>query len=541
MIPLNKVIKIHNPILRGCNPDPCICRVGENFYIATSTFEWYPGVQIFLSKDLCNWELVARPLIEPEFLDLRGCQASGGIWAPSLSYKDGYFFLVYTIVHQFEKSLINPGFKDTLNYITTAKQVEGPWTHPVFLNASGFDPSLFHDDDGHSYLLNMRWDYRPGKNNFSGIVCQEYDISAQQLIGKPRIISYGTSLGYTEGPHIYKRKGWYYLVFAEGGTSYAHSVIISRSRNIYGPYELHPQTPFLSAVKDRSELIKRLMENIDPLPACNPGLQKTGHASFCPLDNDTWAMVYLCSRPIAGTWRCPLGRETALKLITWRDDEWPILLDEPSYEEKPINNKYHWETDFDTVDLQKDALQLLRFNWLTPNCLKKRPSWLSIPGGESVSSRWQYLIARRIEHFRWKAEAKMDFHPDTFQQMAGLVVRYDEKNQYYLAVSYDEEIKSSTVAVYSFNRQHFSMSPISFIKPYKTITLSAQCDGRWIEFICSTDSLFFQKFGPFDFSLLSDDYVQPLGFTGSFIGITCNDLSGKRRTADFDYFKYCSY
>ncbi|REJ13534.1 MAG: glycoside hydrolase 43 family protein, partial [Paenibacillaceae bacterium] len=172
---------IHNPVLRGFNPDPSILRVGDDYYIATSTFEWFPGVQIHHSRDLRHWRLAARPLERRSQLDMLGNPDSGGIWAPCLSYADGLFHLVFTDV----KSHVGP-FKDTHNYLVTAPSIEGPWSEPIYLNSSGFDPSLFHDDDGRKWLVNMIWDYRKGKNKFAGIALQEYSPEQKRLVGPIR-------------------------------------------------------------------------------------------------------------------------------------------------------------------------------------------------------------------------------------------------------------------------------------------------------------------------------------------------------------------
>ncbi|MDP3523854.1 MAG: glycoside hydrolase family 43 protein, partial [Hoeflea sp.] len=235
---------IVNPILPGFNPDPSICRVGTDYYIATSTFEWYPGVQIHHSTDLVNWRLVGRPLTRASQLDMRGNPDSCGIWAPCLSHADGLFWLVYTDVKRFDGN-----FKDSHNYIVTAPAIEGPWSDPVHVNSSGFDPSLFHDEDGRKWFVNMVWNHRsnsiggqPKHPAFAGILMQEYDAGAGRLIGKPENIFKGSSHGLVEGAHLFKRDGWYYLTVAEGGTGYGHAVTMARSRTLDGPYELHPDT-----------------------------------------------------------------------------------------------------------------------------------------------------------------------------------------------------------------------------------------------------------------------------------------------------------
>ena len=217
---------IVNPILRGFNPDPSIVRVGDDYYVATSTFEWFPGVQIHHSRDLVHWRLLTRPLNRVDLLDMRGLPNSGGIWAPCLTWHDGLFYLAFTVVHE-----LNSVTKDTPNYLTTSPDITGPWSDPVYVNSSGFDPSLFHAQDGRKWWLNMIWDHRPGRNLFYGIVLQEYSLEQQQLVGASKLVFAGTGLGGTEGPHLYYRNGYFYLMTAEGGTSYDHAVSLTRSRS----------------------------------------------------------------------------------------------------------------------------------------------------------------------------------------------------------------------------------------------------------------------------------------------------------------------
>src|SRR5437870_3864070 len=205
---------IKNPILRGFNPDPSILRVGDDFYIATSTFEWYPGVQIHHSRDLVHWRLMTRPLGRASQLDMRGEPDSCGVWAPCLTYADGLFHLVYTDVKRYGRSTVagasGASLRDFHNFLVTSASIEGPWSDPVYLNSSGFDPSLFHDDDGRKYCLNMLWDHRPGNNRFAGIVAQEYSAREKKLVGERVNISPGTALGLTEAPHLYKRERFYH-------------------------------------------------------------------------------------------------------------------------------------------------------------------------------------------------------------------------------------------------------------------------------------------------------------------------------------------
>ena len=298
---------VSNPILPGFHPDPSILRVGDWYYLANSTFEWFPGVEIHRSRDLANWERLPSALQRKSQLDMVGNPPSGGIWAPCLSWADGLFWLIYTDVKHW-----SPGpCKDTPNYLVTAESAEGPWSEPVFLNATGFDPSLFHDEDGRKWLVNMEWDYRKkeGTGRFTGILLQEYDPLKKSLVGSVRNVYRGTSLGKTEGPHLYRRDGFYYLVVAEGGTQYDHAVSVARSKSLLGPYETHPENPLVTSRGGKDLYLK-----------------KAGHGSWCDTPDGRTFAAFLVGRPLPGTDRCVLGRETALAELVWRDG-WPRLKD----------------------------------------------------------------------------------------------------------------------------------------------------------------------------------------------------------------------
>lgn len=260
---------IVNPVLPGFNPDPSVVRVGDDYYVATSTFEWFPGVQIHHSKDLVNWKLVKRVLVRKSQLDMTGVPDSCGVWAPCLSYSEGVFYLVYTNVKSFDGV-----WKDTPNYLVTATDILGEWSEPLFLSSSGFDGSLFHDDDGRKWYTSMLVDHRKGRF-FGGIILQEYDEQAGKLIGTPTSIFEGTPLGRTEGPHLYRKDSYYYLITAEGGTEYGHAVTMARSKQITGPYEVHPNNPLVTS------------RNNPHLP-----LQKAGHADLVETQHGQWYIFF---------------------------------------------------------------------------------------------------------------------------------------------------------------------------------------------------------------------------------------------------------
>lgn len=523
---------IQNPILTGFNPDPSICRVGEDYYIATSTFEWFPGVQIHHSRDLRNWRMLTRPLNRLSQLDMKGNPDSCGVWAPNLTYNDGTFYLVYTDVKRFDGR-----WKDTHNYLVTSTRIDGEWSDPIYLNSSGFDPSLFHDDNGRAWVANLLVDHRRGKF-FGGIILQEYSYQKQKLIGKVHSIFPGTALGITEAPVLFKQKEWYYLLTAEGGTEYGHAVTLARAQNITGPYEVHPENPLLTS-------------------ANNPCLylQKAGHASVVLTPGNRWYLTHLTGRPLSTRGRCTLGRETALQEIEWRNDGWPYLKgggNEPKAEvEAPDLPSCNWiqppaRNDFDTTEMPID-FQSLRVpmdeSWVS---LTKRKGYLALKGRESLcSTHNQSMIARRQQHFQFVATARLEFHPHTFQQMAGLTYYYNTRHFYYLFFSWEESLDSYVLnlLVNDDNRWYEPLSaPIPIDKP--EVWLRATVCREQLIFSYSVDGQVWNDIGGvLDASIISDDYVRDkaeykAAFTGAFIGMCCQDVSGQNEWAYFDSFEY---
>ncbi|WP_138750773.1 glycoside hydrolase family 43 protein [Paenibacillus sinopodophylli] len=521
---------IHNPILKGFNPDPSIIRVGEDYYIATSTFEWFPGVQIHHSRDLKNWRLLTHVLTKTSQLNMAGADDSCGIWAPCLSYDNGLFYLIYTDV----KSKAG-AFKDTPNYLVTAENIEGPWSDPMFLNSSGFDPSLFHDDDGRKWLVNMLWDFRQKRREaFAGIVLQEYSAVEQRLVGESKIIFNGTSIQITEAPHLYKRNGYYYLMVAEGGTEYEHAVTMARSKSIYGPYEVDPQNPILTSA-NRMDL----------------ELQKAGHGCLVETQNGEWAMVHLVGRPVVeNVKRCVLGRETAIQRMEWTADGWlrlegggnsPLVnilefdLPEHPFPNEPDTDNFEEERlgiHWNTLRLPPDP------TWMS---LTERKGFLRIRGRESLSSKHrQSLVARRQQAMNCEAETEVEINPDHFQQMAGLILYYDTKDYVYLRISHDEKLGKCLGLVRSVKGTWESLSE-SEVSIGESITcrLRVVIHTDTAQFYYSVDNGEWRSIGPeLDILHLSDEALDLTRFTGNFIGLCAQDLSGAQKYADFNYFRY---
>lgn len=543
---------IENPVLPGFHPDPSILRVGQDYFIATSTFEWWPGVRIHSSRDLVHWRHAAYALTRTSQLDMLGNPDSAGIWAPCLSYRDGLFYLVYTNV----RSCLG-AFKDAPNYVVTAPEVTGPWSEPVYLNSIGFDASLFHDQDGHTYLVGMKWDHRPGRNPFCGIFLQEYSRDERRLVGSSRLIFEGSSIGVTEGPHIYQRGGWYYLLVAEGGTFYKHAVSIARSRSLAGPYELSPYHPLLTSFEKPRDL-----------------LQRAGHGSLVETPAGEWYLAHLCGRPIewqgpdrdrAGGYESlhsPLGRETAIQRVEWTDEGWPRLagggnapawsVPAPRLAQEIPAPEAEPETDsFDGPELSPHFNSLrvpVDSSWLS---LTDRPGHLRLYGRESFSSvHHQSLVARRLQAFRAEAETVVEFWPTSFQQMAGLVAYYNTHNHAYLHVTHAEGagrvlgVVSTDSGVYREDPERVPLGDAT------RVWLRVQFDLDRFRFWYALEPGSWLPIGSeLPTALLSDEHATrfehdniavSFGFTGAFVGLACQDLSGARLPADFDSFAYRS-
>lgn len=531
---------IRNPILPGFNPDPSIVRVEDDYYIATSTFEWFPGVQIHHSRDLIHWRLLARPLARASQLNMLGDPDSCGIWAPCLSYADGLFYLIYTDVKRYGRTTVGgaagASLRDFHNYLVTSQTIDGEWSDPIYLNSSGFDPSLFHDTDGRKYLINMLWDHRPGHNRFAGIVLQEYSVEERKLVGDRQLIFKGTPLGLTEGPHLYKREDFYYLLTAEGGTGWGHAVTLARSRELTGPYELHPDIYILSS---------RQRPDIE--------LQRAGHADLIETQTGETYMVHLCGRPLRNRGRCTLGRETAIQKMRWSTDGWLRTADEqgvpytevvaPGLPAHPFPAAPARE-DFDGPELPLD-FQWLRSPWPEELfSLTARPGHLRLYGRETIGSLFrQSLVARRQQAHCFSAATSVDFEPEHFQQMAGLVCYYNGTKFHYLYVSHDETLGKHLRVMSALPDQ---VQSDAFTAPIPVpaglpIHLRVEVDYERLFFAYRVGSEDWHRLPEqFDASILSDEASAPglPNFTGAFVGVCCQDMAGTGRPADFDYFEY---
>jgi xylan 1,4-beta-xylosidase len=418
-----------NPVIAGFYPDPSICRVEDRYYLVNSTFSYFPGIPIFESTDLVNWKQIGNVMDRPSQMNTRGTGISKGIFAPTIRYHDGLFYVICTLV----------GCGG--NYIVTAEDPAGPWSEPVWLpEVEGIDPSLFFDDDGRVYIVHNGNppDNEPLYQGHRAIWLWEYDLEKQAVIGEGRIIvNGGVDLSkepiWIEGPHLLKKDGWYYLNCAEGGTSWDHSQVIFRSRSLDEPFVPNPQ-PMLT---------QRDLDNDRPDPvAC------TGHADFVETTDGEWWAVFLGTRPFGQQYYLT-GRETFMLPVSWDDEGWPEILpsqtpvpyevEGPSIYQnnptaaatQPMTGNFVWEDRF--------AGDTLAFDWVMLRTSEQ--PFYAFGSGEGIdllpqqarldSLEGAAYLGRRQQHTHFTASTKMQV-PGSENIIAGLALYLTEGDHFFL-------------------------------------------------------------------------------------------------------------
>lgn len=538
---------LKNPILPGFNPDPCICKAGDDYYMAVSTFEWMPGIPVYHSKDLKNWELYTHVLTDDKTIDLKKLPSAKGIWAPCLTYceEEQLFYVVYGVMNS-----MNARYFDVDNYVITAKDIKGPWSEPVYLHSSGFDASMLHDDDGRKWVVSLDWETRAGYEKPGAICLVEYSPEKKEIIGYPKRIWHGgTDRGCIEAPHLYKRNGYYYIMCAEGGTGYGHSVTMGRSKNVWGPYEKDPQNPIVTSIPgDFNE--RHDPDHLKP-KYFNPDsvLQKSGHGSYIENELGEVYLVHLTSRPFVPELRCTLGRETAMQKMKWTEDGWLRMADgsnlakeyfEPSkLPEVPVKQIPNFD-DFDdeTLGIQYYAPRIMPQRFVD---LKSRPGYLRMRGQESRTSLNKVsILARKLTSVHATITTKMEFKPEVHQHSAGLILYYDNMNYINLRKYYSETLGQSALSIIHLEngeKTEFlnTRIPVDDVPIY----LRLHIDGRKSYFKWSYDGKDYLAIGKvFDTTKFSDEYCKYGEFTGTFVGITCADRVKHQHYADFDFFEY---
>jgi len=417
-----------NPIISGFHPDPSICRVGEDYYLITSTFEFFPGLPIYHSRDLVHWECIGHALDRPSQLNLDHLPSSAGLFAPTIRYHDGTFYIVNTLVMEWRERMV------PRNFIVTTTDPAGDWSEPYWLDdAPGIDPSLFFDDDGRAWYVGNRTSTtidEPSEVD-KEIWLQELDLNTMQLIGDTYLLWDGAMKHavHPEAPHIYKIYGRYYLLIAEGGTSLGHSITIAVSDDITGSYQPYEHNPIMTH--------RHLPKNYP--------ITSTGHADLIETQHGDWYIVMLATRPYGGEPDYNLGRETFLAPVTWEEvwgTMWPRISPETGKVELEYsfpNLPLHHVPELPTTDqFDTDKLSTI-WNFLrTPREIfwHIEDSYLRLDLRPEVITDLSNpsFIGRRQQHINFAVRTVMDFTPKNENEHAGLVLLQNEDYQFRFVV-----------------------------------------------------------------------------------------------------------
>lgn len=515
----------HNPVKRGFFPDPSVVRVGEDYYMVNSTFQYFPAIAISHSTDMVNWEIIGYAVTEPDYLDLSAIKDSHGIWAPDIAYDNGRFIIMATLRLNGDGTRDNNVLRRQL--MVWSERPEGPYSKPVWLEVDNIDPSLFVDDDGRHYMV-----ISPGIN----LVPLSDDCS--KIIGDEIAVWPGTGERCSEGPHLLKHGEYYYAMVAEGGTGYGHGINVGKSKELTGPYEPSPYNPLL-----------RQFDADAPLQRC-------GHGKLIEDSNGNWWVYYLCGRPNGGKYTT-IGRETALEPVTWLDDGWFVINDRkgpstvniaPDFMQVRIENPVEeihkpvvpGRDDFDDEKLS-DKWLFVRNPARGDYSLSERRGWLRIWTGDGQLNeiRAKNILLRREQELSYQAETVLDFNPLKDGEQAGLTCYYSTATYARFALCYEKGRKLQLV----INRNHGEeiISSISDIREGK-LYLRVVVDKLTRSFYYSYDNAEWIKAGVLENCIyLCDEGVpdDPKRHTGTLVGVYANNGGcGSRIPADFDYFEY---
>ena len=526
-----------NPIIPGGYPDPSICKVGDTFYIVNSSFEYFPGLPIHKSKDLINWELIGYGLHRKSQVDstvnLIDVQSNGGIHAPTIRYKDGVYYIITTNVYYDEEKEKT----DMVNFIITAKNPAGPWSDPIHIvGAPGIDPDLFFDDDGKAWYVGNQMPENPNFDGEGEIWLQELDLSEFKLVGEKHLLWRGACGGvWAEGPHIYKKDGRYYLLIAEGGTSFNHAVMVALSDKIEGPYISNPRNPIITS--------RHL--------TYDNWVNSTGHGDIIELDDGRNYMVLLGIRNQIER-GSNMGRETFIVPLTWEREPfewkeikhlWPVvspetgrveILNNVVFNNTIQNNDRSFTDNFETESLHlnwnfrrhplEDIYQInkeeSRLNLLChPNKIKERGR-AALLGFKQTESDFEYLT-------------KMYFLPNSSDSEAGISLFQKDDN--YINFTLIKQLGKHFLQAYVVKKGEILTSVKKELKQYKgNIKFKVIAEKNLYKLYYSTKEMHFNLFTTFEGSLLKSN-----GYTGAHLGVYATGNGKKNQDyASFDYVNY---
>ena len=482
---------VKNPIVRGFNPDPSVCKVGEDYYLVTSTFEFFPGVPIYHSRDLANWKLIGHCLTRKSQLLLDGCQVSGGIYAPTLRYHDGMFYMSTT-------NCSHGG-----NFIVHAKDIQGPWSEPSWVEQGGIDPSLTFDE-GRCYLQSAhQWEGRQ-----CILQCEVNPLTGEMLTpSKP--ISYGTGGKYPEAPHLYKINGQYYLVLAEGGTEYGHMVTIFRSDSPWGPFEPCPRNPILSH------------RGAD---AVHSQIQCVGHAELFEWNDGRWWLAALGIRKLPYNLLHNLGRESFLAQVTWDEDGWPVVNGNGLLNEQILlDTDEDAESDDFFDDFSESTLKLDYCHVRNPYMENYHlgDGMLTLYGGEPLSTMKSSPTFLGVRQKEFNVVAEVCVQPEE-GALAGMCAYYSGEHYYALSLS----TKNGRMRVSLRKRMYdFEAETASVEVDAQKLYLQITADVDKYAFACRTSQGEWIPLGEGAVAALCTEVTRTMTFTGTFIGLFCEQCS----------------
>ncbi len=501
-----------NPIIPGFYPDPSICRVGDDYYLVNSSFEYFPGVPIFHSKDLVHWRQIGHCLTRKSQLSLDKVRSSGGIYAPTIRYHKGIFYMVTTCV--------DCGG----NFYVTAKDPAGPWSEPVWLDNEGMDPSLFFDDDGTVY-------YCRHEGQGDGYIAQRtLNLKTGKLEGPLRNIWGGTGDIWAEGPHLYKINGKYYLMISEGGTSYEHMVTIARSDSPWGPFESNPDNPILThRYRPKSPI------------------QVVGHADIVQTPDGGW-LVCLAIRPQGGRFH-HIGRETFLAPVEWTDKGWPVVNNNNAIEftmTAPKLPQHTWPKPPARDDFDNDKLAMqwnyLRNPYEDNYSLSQRPGYLRLYGSAVTFDDQDSptFVGRRQTDFTCTASTLLEFDPRSENEEAGLVARTYDGFHYEIGITLKGGELQAFLRKVVRNKV---IDPVKYIEIQPgPVILSVKASPLSYEFSCQSSEGTRQVLGAAPTKKLSVENIgfdRGMCFTGVYFGMYASGNGSRCTTpADFDWFEY---
>lgn len=520
-----------NPIISGFAPDPSVVRVGEDFYLVNSTFEYFPGIPVYHSTDLVNWALIGHALHDPSQVDLATVSSSGGVHASTIRHHNGVFYVITTNVIEGR----------SVNFIVTATDPGGPWSAPYVLeSAPGIDPSLFFDDDGRAWYVGNHIPPDPEFPGQAEIWLQELDLEAMQLKGRRHFLWRGCCGGvWAEGPHIYKKDGHYYLLISEGGTAFEHALSVAISKNITGPYANNPRNPVLS---------HRQLSYRHPVTG-------VGHADLVELQDGRWYAVALGWRLINGEHGI-LGRETFLLPVIWEKEPYwwkeqkftfPVFSPETGrielqfplpFAEKPQRPITGFLDEFDAGQLNPEW-NFRRTPTHAFHSLLARPGMLRLelqPG--AISEKAQYsFVGIRQKDFEFEVTTKMLFSPANTGEEAGLAVIQNDRSAIVMSVRGSGHGNMLTL----YRLLHGERTNIASLR-LGADSVHMKIIGNYLDysFYVSPDGESWSAVSEHvDVTSLSPAVIRGFNYTGIYLGLysTSNGMQGTNY-ADFAHFRY---